>query len=250
MGLPSWGTGRPTRAQKQTMATHFPGALPEARYVARSARQLRKAGFSKRQVLACTGVCRDEISQSFVTEVQNHWGPSFALTGLAGLLYAGQTGFGAASHHAPASQREQFVFYGMTHIGLDEDGTPGRCNCRRQGRSSTSCGALVAFQGELEAGPADLSLNEKDSEMSALRQRLAPLFNDGTAPDIITLTKTAHQAIADDMAALAAHVLDPQKADYAIFTGIQLNLSNGNYIFPGTAFALRKGERLDLLPAA
>ena len=107
---------------------HFPNPTDEGDFIGTTASTLATLGFTGENTLPIIAVCRDEICASFVSTAEKHWGNSFTLGGLAGLPFAGKTGMGAASHHAPdIHDRERFVIYAMAHIGFGPDGEVGGC---------------------------------------------------------------------------------------------------------------------------
>eukprot|EP00953_Heterococcus_sp_UTEX-ZZ885_P011627 6726-Heterococcus_DN1.PRE.5 len=80
---------------------HFPGTQREAPFIARCAEELKTHGFTADTCIACMGVCRDEFCDTLGYELKKHFGVPFMLRGLAGFIFCGKTGFGAAHAHSP-----------------------------------------------------------------------------------------------------------------------------------------------------
>ena len=224
---------------------HYPNALFEEKFVTESFALLEGYGFTGENTLACVSVCRDEITRSLVDAIQSQWGEAFNFSSLAGMIFAGKTGMGAALAHAPISSddgRERYIFFVMPHIGIDEEGAIGKCTRHGRPGKSTACGALVAFQGELQSGEVDLAFDPADPEQSMLKSRLSTML-EGNESDLINLTNRTHDAIVDDLEHLIKLSIDTNKADYAVFSGIQIHGPEGKQlIFPNKKYAVVDGE--------
>lgn len=115
-------------------------------------------------------------------------------------------------------------------------------------KESTACGALIAFQQELESGYLNLELDTDDIEQSVLKQRMLKKIKFGSAvPSIAELTQVAYQVCLEDLQRLISAVIHGERADYAVFTGVQIN-SGGrlNFIWPGECYAVIDGKRHEL----
>jgi hypothetical protein len=234
---------------ESVVAEQFPGALREPEFVERSSRLLmEERGFLPTNTLACVGVCRDELSRTLPYAVQAVWGSPFTFSALAGLLFAGRTGFGAARSHAPIEDgRERYVFFVATHIGIGSDGELGACDrIGRPGRSH-ACGALCAFLGELESGRLDLRTDPVDIEQSLLKQRLLRELSFGRLPSLVDLTRAAYRAIVDDLEILIGQTLDPTEDDWAVLTGVQIHgVGNEPWFWPGTCYSMVENRRQEI----
>ena len=181
------------------------------------------------------------------------WGQPFNLAGLAGMIFAGKTGFGAAESHSPnGDERERYVFFAAPHIAIGAGGEPGLCERVHRSGPSSACGALVALLGEIgkgELGPTD---DADDVELGLIRQRLGSRLVgttglDGNAHDLLSLTCSAHDVIREDLERIVATTVDPAKADHAVVTGVQIHGPGGrNYIQPRVAYAVVGGKRQQL----
>ncbi len=229
------------------VARFFPEAYTEVEFVNRTYGALKGHGFRDENTIASVCVCRDEISQSMRSIVKHIWGEAFNLSSLAGMFFAGKTGLKAALHHSPIDGgQERYVFYAMPHIAIDEKGNMGRC--RRDGRedASTACGALAAFQKEMEGGRLEIGMDYEDVEQSLIRMRLIRKIPYGHVPDLLELTKIALSAIQEDLESTLGAVVEAGRNDYAVMTGIQVHGPRGNYVWPTTSYAVVEGVRKDI----
>jgi hypothetical protein len=230
-----------------TLSTHFPGALFEADFVARTAAVLGTHGFTKGNAIACVAVCRDELTRPLAAQIERTWGEAFNFSGLAGMLFLGKTGFGAAQHHAPNFDgRERYVFFALPHIAIGANGEIGLC--QRAGRSgpSNACGALAALQKALQQGLTTLEIDQDDLEMSWLRRRLATKLSVNQKPDLLALTRLAYDAILEDLERTVSQTVKTDHADYGVITGVQVHGPGINYTWPGTMYAMVNGKRHNL----
>jgi hypothetical protein len=212
----------------------FPGAIPVDDYVKRTFEAVLPYGLVSANTLAMVGLCRDELTDAVAEPVRAAWGPPFRMSGMAGMLFLGMAGMRAAQFHAPGQDgRQRFVVYVMPHIGIGADGTIGYVRRPGQDKTTTACGALMAFLAELEAGRMLSDLDPYDLEMSLLRQRLIRAIPYGDIPDIVALTTIARDCILEDLVRTAARMHSWRGADIAVFSGIQIHTSEGDYVQPG-----------------
>lgn len=146
---------QPEPAAEATMRAFFPKALLS--YDAAEAIQstLYRRGFSPRNTLFAHSVCPDEVnakSEELEALLSKRWGEAFTLGGLAGIPFAGRSGFRAYLHHCPDDGKLLILL--APHVGiaqLDAEGTgtstaTGRVGAlKREGQSklATACGAAV-----------------------------------------------------------------------------------------------------------
>jgi len=219
----------------------------EADYVARTCEELGKFGFSAENSIACVGVCRDEITQPLIGRIKEKWGEAFNLSSLAGMFIAGKTGLSAAMHHSPdADGKERYVYYALTHIAIDEDVQVGRCLRAGRGGKSIACGALNAFQKEIASGKIDPTMDSEDVEQSLLKMRLLREIPYGQVPGLLELTKIAQMATQADLENTLRKLIDTNKSDYAVATGIQIHGPDGNYVWPASCYAVVAGARHEI----
>lgn len=236
-----------------TLARDFPSAIPANQFVLSSQSALIGHGVHRGSALPLIATCRDELAFALTAELQRAWGPAFNMAGLAGLLTLGRTGIAAARGHAPlVNGRRTFVLFGLTHVGVDDEGTIG--NCERPGvpGASHTCGALMALHDELIGSGVHTSdypyLDKYDPEQSRLRERIAPRVLEGA--DLLAITRIARDLIDLDSDAVIKVLRDDDvPADVAVFTGIHIHGPRGaDYVDLGRCFIDRDGEiaRLDL----
>ena len=225
---------------------HFPNPTEEGDFIGTTASTLATLGFTGENTLPIIAVCRDEICATFVSTAEKHWGNSFSLGGLAGLPFAGKTGMGAASHHAPdVHDRERFVIYAMAHIGFGPQGEVGGCVRPGMEHLNSACGALKAYTGQLIDNSVENSMFSDDGEFGLLTHRLGktgPI----DSPDLLKVTNAALTAIKQDISSLTATVLDTSKCDYAVFTGTQIHLPDQNLVQASDSWVVMNGQRQDI----
>lgn len=231
----------------QTCRARFPGTCPADDFVEATIEATASWGFTRDNTIACIGLCRDELSRPLRHRIQDAWGEAFDCGGLAGMLFLGRTGFMAAHGHAPIEDgRERYVYYAMPHIAVGAQGQIGVC--RRPGRSepSKACGALAAFLAELRSHKVRLTLDPLDLEQTLLQQRLMEVVPHDHWPDLVEITQAAHDLIQHDLERMIELTVDPQTADYAVFTGIKIHGPEGGFVQPRTAWAMVGGTRRSL----
>ena len=232
--------------EMNTIQQYFPNPAEEAVFISKTASTLETLGFTGENTLPIIAVCRDEICSTFVSAAEKHWGNSFTLGGLAGLPFGGKTGMGAASHHAPdIYDRQRFVIYAMTHIGFGPQGEIGGCVRPGMEHLNGACGALIAYTGQLVENSVESRIFTDDGEFGLLTHRLgkvAPRDN----PDLIGVTKAALEAIKTDIDGLTSTVIDVEKCDYAVFTGTQIHLPDGNYVQSSDSWVVMNGQRQNI----
>lgn len=229
----------------QSLHGNFPNAIDEHEFVKKSQIALSRHGFTADNTIACIGVCRDELTRSFIDSVQSVWGEAFNFSSLGGMLFLGKTGFIAAHQHAPIEGgRERYIYFAMPHIAIDTSGQVG--SCRRTGRSdmSVACGALMALRQELMDGRISPELDMDDIEQSLLKRRIVPELPIGQVPDLVTLTKVAHKVIFEDLERCIGMTVNTSQSDYAVLSGIQIHGPNKDqYIWPGGMYVMKSGQR-------
>jgi len=220
----------------------FPGVLGVDDFIQRVEIALCGYGFTGRNSIACSNLCRDEITAVLKDKIEHSFGGSFNTNGLGGVLTCGVTGIGAGLSHSPiceSSGRERYVFFSFPHIAIDSNGA--LANISRPGRPGTSCacGALIKCMGELKADGVEKSCkvpgvhDPLDPEYSILKQRLARRIRweqqDIQNMDLADITKAAERMITDDLEYLIEKAVDTNKADYAVVTGVQIHNWSTNF---------------------
>lgn len=230
-----------------SMTREFPEAIPQDRFVARSYEALQRQGFRAENTIAFACVCRDEITLPLVEDIQRTWGEAFIFSSLGGLPVLGKTGFLAAQQHAPIDEGglERYVYYALPHIAIGHQGKLGVYFRPGRDKASHACGALVALHHELVSRSLELALDRDDLEQSLLKRHLLRKIRYGDIPDLLALTRIAHDVILEELERMIHLTVDPSRSDYGVFTGIQIHAPEGrHFVWPGTAYAVVDGKRL------
>eukprot|EP00669_Euglena_mutabilis_P005167 TRINITY_DN1654_c0_g1_i1.p1 TRINITY_DN1654_c0_g1~~TRINITY_DN1654_c0_g1_i1.p1 ORF type:complete len:343 (+),score=95.15 TRINITY_DN1654_c0_g1_i1:133-1161(+) len=248
---------------REWIITNLPGSLTGRDFARLTAQILSRQGITPQNSVPCVGVCRDELCQPLVDEIEGEWGDAFNMATLGGMLTLGKTGLRAAMAHSPVDEdgRERYFFLAFPHISVD---TRGVGVCTRAGRTkpSTACGALGAFTKELAAGNRSPKPDALDPEYTFMKSALLELIPEGTKPDLLEVTKAAAMASQDQLEQLIAATVDPGKADYAVFVGILVHeqdirpknakvVGTGreylDEVYPTAFYAVKNGRKKDLL---
>jgi hypothetical protein len=230
------------------MTREFPGAVPQDRFVAQSYEELKRHGFLAENTIAFASVCRDEITLSLVEVIEETWGEAFIFSSLGGLPILGKTGFLAAQQHAPIENgRERYVYYALPHIAVDAQGEFGIYYRPGRQKASHACGALMAFQHELESRSLQLAPDPDDIEQSVLKRHLLRKIRYGDVPNLLSLTRIAHEVILEELERMIRLTVDLTRSDYGLFTGIQIHAPEGrHFVWPGAAYVVMGGKQLNL----
>jgi hypothetical protein len=247
--------GVPTILSEPTIHDEFPIQIEESEYAKWSYDKLSRLGFDTLNTIPIVGLCRDELTGTFLNAISNVWSyhghgydtVAFITHSLAGMVVMGKTGIGAAQGHSPQDKdgKKHYVYYAFTHIGFNHTGHPGSVKRFGIEKESEACGALFALHAELESGNVNIAVANDDEENN-LKKRLKDYPGVGHNTSISSLTKAAHSAIYEDLENLIKLTPDcrnpTSKCDYAVFTGVQLNGGvEGNSIWPGHAYAVVNG---------
>ncbi len=225
---------------QEALSLHFPGAMVAGDFVRRTHETLHTWGFESSNTIACVSVCRDELTRPFRDDIQKVWGHAFNFSSLAGMLFLGKTGFLAAQHHAPNEDgRERYLYFAFPHIGIDARGEIGLCYRSGRKERSHACGALVGFQRELTSASIRLDLDADDLEQSLLKQRIFRRLTYGDVPDLVRLTRLAHEVILEELERMIQLTVDTTRSDYAVLTGVQIHGPEASdYVWPDVMYAV------------
>jgi hypothetical protein len=106
----------------------------------------------------------------------------------------------------------------------------------------------MAMRREMIEGCVHPEPDPLDPEFVLMKQRLLGHIPYGEIPDLVKLTKVAHEMIAEDLEQLVQATLDPEHADSAVMTGIQIHgPENRHYVWPAPGSAVVGGERREVL---
>jgi len=223
----------------------YPGAVPQASFVDGTLAALAPLGFTADNAIACVGTCRDELCRPLFRDVEDVWGEAFNFSSLAGMLFLGRTGFGAAHAHAPIDGgRERYVYFAMPHIALGEGGEVGRCERPGRPGPSVACGALAAVVADLEVGRHTAELDPDDVEQSLLKEVLLARLGPEEEADLTALTALTGALILETLERMIDLTVDTAAADYAVVTGTLIHGPEGrDLVQPATCYAMVGGER-------
>lgn len=134
--------------------------------------------------------------------------------------------------------------------------------------ASSACGALIACTSHLKSEGLEVNCKTPgvhdplEPEYSILKQRLARrLRHEGAEAsklDLVSVTKAAERTITADLEYLIEKAVDTSKADYAVFSGVQIhnwaaNLDDPNvpsleFVGAGKSYVVVNGQKtyLDL----
>ena len=131
---------------KKCFEENFPGALTGPAAARRYIDPLLKRGFSTENTLYADSSCPDEINHDDETEdlpglFHRFWGSIFPLSGLAGVPFAGKTGWAAFSGHCPEDGNICVLF--APHVGMHTNGNIGQVMREGQSSISLACGAAI-----------------------------------------------------------------------------------------------------------
>ncbi|MFN3197703.1 MAG: hypothetical protein ACE366_04705 [Bradymonadia bacterium] len=227
---------------------HFPGSMEEEAFVRQTKPALAAFGFTPDNTIPAVGLCRDELCRTFSGLVRDVWGDPFKFSSLAGMVFLGRTGFGAFHHHSPIiGERERYLYFALPHIAIGPSGTVGECTRPGRPGKSSACGALAAFHAELTSGTLDLEPDPDDQEQGLLKAHMLKHMQWGETPDLAGLTHKAHEVILGDLERMIRLTVNPNTADYAVMTGVQIHGPEGKqYVWPGKTYAVVKGDRHEL----
>ncbi len=207
----------------ETLQKLFPGAIPMPAYLQTSYQALGGYGFNNENTMGMTTLCRDEITEPFLSEIIRQWGQSFNCSSLAGFVMMGKTAFAAAADHVPSvNGQRQFAFYAMPHIAISKDGEVGKVYRYGVSKVSHACGSLEAIAKELMSGKLKLEMDMQDVEQTIVRQKILSTINYGDKPNLVEITKLASQIVANELKKLLSDV-DLSVFKYAVMTGIQIH---------------------------
>jgi hypothetical protein len=240
-------------ARMASVCKHFPKALPIDDYMSRMEIALSGYGFTGENTIAMSNLCRDESVMLLEDKIESVFGACFSTHGLGGVLTCGVIGIKAGLSHSPLCKdgRERYAFFSFPHIGIDSDNNVGNISRPNRPGNSGACGALLGCLGTFKAEGLDPSClkpgvhDPLDPEFTILKQRLARrLKHEGVDPstlDLVSVTKASERFITSDLEFLIEKAVDPVKADYAVFTGVQIHnwasdLNNSAGVVPSLEF--------------
>lgn len=210
------------------VAKSFPGALPGQIVDLVTNQVLRERGFDKANTIFAHSTCPDEInandtSDDLVVLLKRRWKGAFPLGGLAGLPFAGKTGWGAFSAHVPEEGKIILLF--APHVGISETGVVGYVGRRGQSGDSSACGAALGALASCTAGNA-IPDDPFDYQMSFITGKVKERVQEINAADCpnASVTHALYDVQVDFLRNMLAAV--PPKFEIAVLGGIQINLTD------------------------
>ena len=165
-------------ARLPALEKYFPNSFEAGTCAPLANAVLAKQGFTPESTLFATSVCPDEINADcpefdISNTMERHWGEQFPLGGLAGLPFAGRTGWGAFAAHVPVGG--DILLLCAPHCGISFEGAAGAVQRLGQPEPSTCCGAAVAAFNHVSGGNA-VGMDEFD--MQQVRRRVELILED------------------------------------------------------------------------
>lgn len=211
-------------------------------------------------------VCSDEVNnkdKQLVALMVDRWQEGFSLGGLAGVPFAGKSGFGAYLHHAPDSGKLLVMF--APHVGIGADGNIGALQRDGQVKVSNACGAAVGAYKALSAKAAngpDVRKEEDpdpelfDPQLETIVKLLQPRLG-GIEKSIDPITFVTYQIygiIKEKICDCISQTPDvwDSVTEVALVGGVMINRRVGGDCFQPLSFELRqkdgsvKGKVVDL----
>lgn len=217
--------------------------LREDDFIRLSSEKLKKYGFNHENTIAGVCLCRDELCQSVLCKIEEHWGKIFNFSSFAGVYTSGEIGIEVFISHAPDTGKDRrCIFFVFSHIGVDEKGNLGFCQ-RKGMENSSACGALILFHNELLN--SNKKIQAENPEFTLLKQKLSKKIS-GKTPDILELTQLALSVTCEDIENTMEEFVQSERIIYAIISGIQVHYLDKNYIVPKNSFVIMNNEKIIL----
>jgi len=249
---------------EDTMLSNFPTALLSGDCDKAIWKTLKARGFTPANTLLGHSVCSDEINnrkEQLIPLVVDRWGEGFALGGLAGLPFAGKSGFGAYLHHVPDDGKLLVVF--APHVGIDGEGRVGGLQRDGQAATSSACGAAIGAYKALQAKKATpqdpllvLENVEKedvdvkfDPQLDQIVKMLAPRLRgiEESSDSIAFVTYQMYGIIQQLITACILQTPDvfENASEIAVVGGVIINRRKGGDFFQPLTFETRKRSSSD-----
>lgn len=259
------------QAAEDTQDILFPTAMLSSDVDRTVARVLTQRGFTPANTLFGHSVCSDEINnrkEQLIPLMVNRWQEGFTLGGLAGLPFAGKSGFGAFLHHVPDSGKLLIIF--APHVGIDANGRVGALQRDGQAAVSSACGAAIgaykALQSSNKAAPDPLLVLESvrpedtnsnfDPQLEKIVALLAPRLNgiEDSMDSIAFVTYQMYGIIRELITACITQTPDlfDNASEVAVLGGIMINRRKGGDFFQPLSFESqsKNAKPVDLYPEA
>ena len=155
--------------EKNSWHSLFPNAVANHRLFEIYFEKLtRKFQVDPQKIIPAYSLCPDELNQEVIQLIHRYFGLSFALGGLAGYPFSGETGFNAFGDHIPDGG-DAFIFFGP-HLAVGAERF-GYIRRRGQSRDTLSCGAALGVYRSLQNGDK-ATFSEDDYQCNRIRAML------------------------------------------------------------------------------
>lgn len=243
---------------EEAMLANFPTALLSGDCDKAIWNTLKNRGFTPANTLLGHSVCSDEINnrkEQLIPLIVDRWGEGFALGGLAGLPFAGKSGFGAYLHHVPDEGKLLVVF--APHVGIDQEGRIGGLQRDGQTAVSSACGAAIGAYKALQsqkATPQDPLLvlenvqkedidTKFDPQLDQIVKLLAPRLKgiEDSSDSIAFVTYQMYGIIRELITACITQTPDlfENASEVAVVGGVIINRRKGGDFFQPLSFETR-----------
>eukprot|EP00198_Chlamydomonas_reinhardtii_P002957 XP_001692293.1 LCIB-like gene [Chlamydomonas reinhardtii] len=224
-------------------------------------------GFTSDNSIAMSNVRHDESCLILEDMIEAAFASCFSTHGLGGVLTCGVIGMKAGLSHSPVVGGKQcYGSFSFPHIAINSDGKVGAVSRPNRHGAGAACGALTACMGDLKRDGLEANCKQPgvhdplEPEYSILKQRIARrLAYEKINPldcSLVDVTKAAERVISADLEYLISKAVDPKKADYAVFTGVQIHnwvadLNNTDvpsleFVGVGKSYVVVNGEKVHL----
>jgi hypothetical protein len=212
----------------------------------------RKAGLDSWNTLFAHSVCPDEINHDdgVITDLLiEHFGEIFPFGGLAGIPFAGKTGFKAFASHVPENGHIFLLF--APHCAVAEDGDIGFYHRDGQAEETPACGAAIGawnavkdleVEPEADADGYDFQFDYIKRLVWKHRQRI----HESQSP-IVEVTRVIYEHIVYCIHKIVDRKF-LEKHKIMLCGGIQINVKPDDYFEPLFMTLLESDKTTDLLP--
>lgn len=223
---------------EDALKQHFPGAVPGSVWLKDLKKQAKE--FTPDSTIHVVSLCRDEQDMKLFNRINCELEITpFVAHGLAGGVFMGPAAWGAALSHVPPPspqkgepeppRRVMVIALGHVGIHINANGEVevGHVVREHHRKPTTACGALAALRGGAVPAPDDF-------ELSLLAKMLSGKVKTGSdAPGMdfytrVWATELAGNILKQTERAVAAAAPATGDWEYAVFTGIQIHVSNGD----------------------
>lgn len=234
---------------KATIQREFPGSFPSSFAWKGVKKILEKNGMTPERTIACSSICSDEINREKNSWCPYTWGENFSLGGIAGLPFAGSTGFKAFASHVPDGGG-LFLFV-APHVGVNRDGEVGKVLRHGQCHYSSSCGAGVAGLAwamqqakGIEFVPGDEGLDFQMETVKSVLLKNVERIQNSACPQA-DVPRVLYE---ESMRRIRQIVPRDSSCPVAILGGIQINtdVSLPDYLMVKDFYIVRDGTLIDV----